>query len=1030
MTSPNSRSLRSRVLFDKRDHALLEIVNGVLNKNAADRDSQRIFHPYFHPHGIKELTESKGLRIAYSVVQLLYSLEEGKVDERLNALRSLKEEVVNTAEGPMPKNTARVLLQIMKELVRAHGDYRRQLKLAHDFRTTASGKPRLVREQLRRYHLLEMPEQWNQVSFDDHVHDVHTKGRKSPTHLIMDAWIKGIRRLRVIYYNFMQPHSAAELLEAAGLMEIQVRIGIEFSARFRGRFAQLIWVPRGFADTQAFLAFLAEPNVAGLMVEGQKVSQYQQRFIFAVLAEFNRRHLSVVNDRYGLELAPLDEAAFLAFVGAGQASMLHLAKFIHLHILNAMGPRVEVLRKRHGEARTEEERLAIAGLVEEMNRLDEDAVVDRFLQPSQNPSVPDPNIPSDGQEVPELLALSPAALIERLIQLKSGYRVTLNLSNLHVEDVLEILYECKGKITRLEIFNLKDYKAGNTDHIPAINELQRAINGGNVITLKRVIRDVIARMQVSERADSTERVEKLTQILHDISSLKVMYAQRSLKSRIASDSTGRTARMYGMGMVVKETLPRRAQKEIDKTKDALREVLPIHITSYLHSKRFPRVSPNPYLNQIFRRVRGVPGLRLAGYKGQEEWVSEEDSTRMQNPGNVVTLGGLQKESYNGFALEPVSPGKPGAEVAWKYLNSRLKQILKVGIGFIPAFATFALTKDWWFLAYFGAFLWFGITGLRNILQSVLGGGGFRRSPLMRWNDYVSWERLADSLFFTGFSVPLLDYLVKTVILDRGLAINTSTSPLELYSFMALANGIYLSSHNAYRGLPRGAVWGNFFRSLLSIPIAVGFNAAAGGMMGLAGFSEIDGILQKWAAIISKGASDLVAGFIEGMADRYHNIQMRRRDYRNRFSLMFNSYAELELLFPDAKVLEVLESPEKFMHSNHPGARDVERRIIVCALDLLYFWMYQPRARSALRALLKDLSSEEKQILLRSQFILLRQRTISLLLVDGILGRNFSRALAFYLDRYPNYLRTVSKMREVEIPAEWADATPLRAARRA
>jgi hypothetical protein len=27
---------------------------------------------------------------------------------------------------------------------------------------------------------VEMPEAWNQVSFDDHVHDANTKGRKSP----------------------------------------------------------------------------------------------------------------------------------------------------------------------------------------------------------------------------------------------------------------------------------------------------------------------------------------------------------------------------------------------------------------------------------------------------------------------------------------------------------------------------------------------------------------------------------------------------------------------------------------------------------------------------------------------------------------------------------------------------------------------------------------------------------------------------------------------------------------------------------
>jgi hypothetical protein len=54
------------------------------------------------------------------------------------------------------------------------------------------GQPRIVRKQLLRYHLLEMPEEWNQVTCDDHVHDVNTKGRKSSTHLIMDAWIKGI----------------------------------------------------------------------------------------------------------------------------------------------------------------------------------------------------------------------------------------------------------------------------------------------------------------------------------------------------------------------------------------------------------------------------------------------------------------------------------------------------------------------------------------------------------------------------------------------------------------------------------------------------------------------------------------------------------------------------------------------------------------------------------------------------------------------------------------------------------------------
>jgi len=351
----------------------------------------------------------------------------------------------------------------------------------------------------------------------------------------------------------------------------------------------------------------------------------------------------------------------------------------------------------------------------------------------------------------------------------------------------------------------------------------------------------------------------------------------------------------------------------------------------------------------------------------------------------------------------------------------VKIFLKILIGFVPAFLAFALTQPWWFLAYGGAFIWFGITGLRNILQSVLVGGGLRRSPLLKWNDHISWERISDSLFFTGFSVPLLEILVKTVILDRGFGVNTANHPVLLYAFMALANGVYLVSHNLYRGLPRAAVYGNFFRSILSIPIAVGINAAAGGTLRLAGVSGIDDVLQRWAAIISKAASDLVAGVIEGAADRAQNISMRYRDYRNRLALLFDTYTKLELLFPETPVMEIITSPERFMHSDTPGARDLKRLIIVCALDMLYFWMYQPRAHSAFRSLLDELSDDERQILVRSQFILLRRRSISRMVIDGILGGDFARALAFYLDRTPEYLRMLSRRRDVEIPAEWKNA---------
>ncbi len=995
------------ILFDKRDHQLLSIVNEVLARGEADRYAVRRVQSYLHPHGIKEMAESKGLRIAHAVIRLLESLEEGGADDRLNSLRALRDEVINTAAGPMPKNTARVLLQIMKELVRAHGDYRRQLELAHDFREAATGNPRKIRSQLRLYNLLEMPEEWNQITFDDHVHDVNTKGRKTSCHLIMDAWIKGIRRLRVIYYNYLEPKFAVELVEAAEIMGITIRIGIELPARFRDRYIQIIWSPRGFADSQSFLCFLAEEPVMSFMAEGKKVSQYQQRYVLAVLNEYNNRHRFDMFESYGLDPPVLNKSEFLSFVGSGQASILHLAEFIHSKILPLMRDHVTYLRKLY--TRTDpEERFRIAREVEEMNRLDSDTIVERYLHPDKNPLIQDPNRPDQGPDVPDQLRLSPYTLINRLSQLHPSYRITLNLSNLKVEDVLEILYDCQGMITRLEIFNLKDYAAGKTTHVKEISELQEAINAGNVINLKWITRKMIARVKASGYPDKQDRVEKLLNILHDIDSLKAFYQGTALKSRIGSDSTGRLPRVHGMGLAIKQTLPLKAQREIEQHISTCREIIPINIATYRQVDYIPRVSAINFVNAFYRSVRRFPFLRVFGERRREGWKIQHFPSRVGVSGNIVTLGGVQQERSNGlFLYPPESSERP--RISWRYLNSGLKNGIKVFLGFIPAFATFALTKDWWLLAYFGAFIWFGITGLRNVLQSVLGGGGIQRSHLMRWNDYVSWTRISDSLLFTGFSVPLLDYLTKTLLLDRLLGITTSTSPVALYGVMALTNGLYISSHNAFRGLPKGDIVANLFRSILSIPIAVALNLATGGILTWAGFDKVNDILQRWAAIISKTASDFVAGIIEGAVDRYNNINMRWRDYRTKFNQLFDIYAQLEMLFPEEDVCELLESPDKFEHKRGEEARDLEKIIIINALDLLYFWNYQPRARSALKYMLRTLSDDERQVVLSSHFVLLEERKISLMFVEGLVGKNFSRPLSFYLNYSREYLFAMRKL---------------------
>ncbi|MFP4453092.1 MAG: hypothetical protein ACLFPI_06965, partial [Desulfobacterales bacterium] len=344
------------------------------------------------------------------------------------------------------------------------------------------------------------------------------------------------------------------------------------------------------------------------------------------------------------------------------------------------------------------------------------------------------------------------------------------------------------------------------------------------------------------------------------------------------------------------------------------------------------------------------------------------------------------------------------------LQSALKNFLKVLIGFIPAFLTFYLTSDWWVLMYFGAVIWFLITGLRNILQSVMGGGGLRRTPLLQWNDYISWDRLTDSLMFTGFSVPLLDFLVKNIAMHQGLGITTATHPVILYAVMALVNGIYLTTHNLFRGLPREAAFANFFRSVLSIPVAFGLNELLGATLVLAAVANVDALLQSWAAVISKTASDCVAGVIEGVVDRARNIRERMNDYRQKLRQFLDVYARIEMLFPESEVMDLLRSPKDWYHSEDEETRKLISILIINALDLLYFWMYQPRAHTAFKNFLRGMSEDERSVLIKAQSILEMEREISQLFIDGIIGRNFSKPLAFYLNSYEQYMKTVEKLK--------------------
>ena len=997
-----------RLLFDQADYKLLTELDKLIDRPRSGKSVRKLFEACFHPRGIKELAAPKELRIVAAMYNLLDTFEQGgeAMEQRLAALQALHDEVITGIGGRFRHNTARVLLQLMKELIRERTDQVRRLKLAHELRRALLGQPRFIRRLLKRYYLLEMPESWTQLAFDSHVHDANTKGRKAPTHLIMDAWIKGIRQLQVVYYNYVPRHAADELLQAAAIMAVDVRIGVEFSTVYRNRFVEMIWTPFGFSGASDFLRLLDRPRVVAFTNRCLAAAAYRKKLVLKTLDDFNRQNLKKLNDHFHIRLHAVGDAELLASIRYGQPALEHIAELLAARVRQALDERFSRLEG-IADGEMERERREITDLRREVTA---EYIREHFID-GRRLSRPQENL----RELPEINRYSQLELIEELRRISPGCRITLNLSNLKLEDVVEILFDCRGQITHLEIFNLKDMVLGGRTDDAAINEFRQALNGGDAFGIKQMIVEVLRRLKESKYPDKLERIGRLREILHRLVEYVELYSHAALGARLGSDSASRSSRVHGMGLVVLDSLPKKVRTSLCAAREGRESLQPVRSLVYRQCDYLPDLGRLPVLQRpLFGFLQQHCGCF---FQRQERWIFQDNVLELgdASAGNLVALGGFyQSELSEHHALQELTIGNV-QELVW-HLNSNLKMLCKVLIGFLPAFLTFYWTGDWWLLVYFGAVIWLGITGIRNILQAVLGGGGLRRvGNLCSWMDFFSWDRVADSLMNTGISVPLLDYVVKRVLLQRCFGWTAEEQPVAVFTGIALANGVYIVWHNLFRGFSRGVAVGNFFRSVFSVPVAIGFNAAIYGILSLCGVGGIAVILQQWAAIISKLASDCIAGVIEGYGDRVNNITVRLRDYQQKLKLIFHIYARLEVLVPEMEALALLENPRRLQKHLGPERHKLQRTIIVDALDLLYFWLYQPQARNALKRVMSGLTEEECKVLFGSVVVLTREREISRLFIDGLIGRHFSRALAFYLHHYRYYLKQMAELSGRPLP---------------
>jgi len=129
----------------------------------------------------------------------------------------------------------------------------------------------------------------------------------------------------------------------------------------------------------------------------------------------------------------------------------------------------------------------------------------------------------------------------------------------------------------------------------------------------------------------------------------------------------------------------------------------------------------------------------------------------------------------------------------------------------------------------------------------------------------------------------------------------------------------------------------------------------------------------------------------------------------KFSDLFSTYSRLAQLFPQSEELKILEQAKPLLSSKNSEVRDLMVVITINCLDLLYFWMYLPRAKTVMMNMFDNLLPEEKIIFRQAQHLLSQERYIAGLFVDGILGHNFNRPLSFYLTTHRTYLSQITAL---------------------
>ncbi len=757
------RAARKRIVealtFSREIRRTTATVNRLISKPF---DRTHLFHEG-HVSGIKNLVYDKAVDMA-----LLYgAICSSQRDDRLRALARLRDEADNYQGLEMPYNTRRILIALMKETVKAKGELELQRRYIAAFRQALSGRAYVVRTMLDQLGLAEVPEAVAERSdgWDDQVYDNAGPGRKTPAQLVLDAYIKGLSRLTIVYEDFLETAPLEEAIEAGGILGIRVTLGLEclVQTREKKRLYHLL-VLGGCGTTGELEALLESESVKAILKLAHGNYAEYDRLYAELIHQFNKRSLPIINEGFvGTEgeMKRLSVEGLRAQAKGKYLFHAHLGQLLHRSLAKLREAR-QAVRARAGTGGADGAGGdARAGGAEAIDRLKAAELRKRFFDPLYK------DILADGDFVKAEKIYAAVARVEDEV----GER---RVSVAYVRPLDEVLGVCvrqlldpDSRIDAIEVWSNRARQEGYAEDTRFLEALRRALNGGD----EKALRSLLAARGMDEPggAAAAKACER--------------YRARPLEARIGSHSDGYAFMAPGMGFV-----PR----------DELRNWRAVLWTN--KSSPLPVTLPGTG----FRKERVVIPLGKDRSQPAGRRAARRPAAITESMSLLARWGDLNSKIRDALRM-----------VGGALLALLAAELLSILSGFPLSFGLFTLAA------------FFVITYGRNFIVDEIAAHGLHPAR-WRLGSFDA-ANAANSVFFTFMSIPLLRFLEQLMdrYVFAGLTSFAGMGDfgLRLARFipLALVNGLYIYGHNSLRGFTAPVKRANFLRSAPAFLLAIGIS---------------------------------------------------------------------------------------------------------------------------------------------------------------------------------------------------------------